>query len=176
MFEVCVWVILFTMAQLPASSASAPPRDVGSSDGPAKGGTATLRGRVTDRDTGQPLGRVMVTLISSAWREQAMASAMIAQSDVADDASLRQSRPRSTMTAADGRFEFKQLPPGAYTVTFQATMLRGTHLDQSFGESAPRDPSKPANLEKTSTSRSGARSPWTAASSTIPASRWQMPT
>src|SRR4029453_1262952 len=90
--------------------------------------------------------RVMVTLLSSVWREQAMASAaMMSQTGIADDASVRQNRPRTTVTAADGRFEFKQVPAGAYTVSFSATMTRGTHLDQSFGESGPRDPLKPGN-------------------------------
>jgi hypothetical protein len=86
----------------------------------------------------------MVTLISTAWRDQAMSSsAMIAQTGIADDLTLSQNEPRHTVTAADGRFGFKQVPPGAYTVSFQASMSRGTHLDQSFGESGPRDPLKP---------------------------------
>jgi protocatechuate 3,4-dioxygenase beta subunit len=143
MFEVCLWLILVTFGQSPQSAPPAPPRDA---VGAAKPGTATVRGRVTDRETGQPLGRVMVTLMSSAWREQAMASAaLMAQTGIADDASVRQNQPRNTMTDADGRFEFKQLQAGAYTVSFSATMSRGTHLDQSFGESGPRDPLKPGN-------------------------------
>ena len=108
-------------------------------------GTGVIRGRVTDRDTGQPLARVMVTLMSNVWREQAMSSAaMMAQTGVTDDASRKQIEPRNTMTAADGRFEFKQVPAGAYTVAFSASMSRGTHLDQSFGEPGPRDPWKPS--------------------------------
>jgi protocatechuate 3,4-dioxygenase beta subunit len=135
---------VLTAGQMQPSAPPAPLRDAVSRDGAAKARTATVSGRVTDRETGQPLGRVMVTLISTAWRDQAMSSsAMIAQTGIADDSGLRQNQPRYTVTAADGRFEFKQVLPGAYTVSFQASISRGTHLDQSFGESGPRDPLKP---------------------------------
>ena len=138
---------VLTAEQVQPSAPAAPPRDAVSRDGAAKARTATVSGRVVDRETGQPLGRVMVTLISVVWRDQAMSSsAMTAQTGIAaivDDSSLRQNEPRFAVTAADGRFEFKQVLPGAYTVSFQASMSRGTHLDQSFGESGPRDPLKP---------------------------------
>ena len=132
---------LTATAASPQQNATNPPRD----NAPVvAAGTGIIRGRATDRETGQPLERVMVTLMSTVWREQAMSSAMmIAQTGIADDSSMRQNPPRTTTTAADGRFEFKQIPPGAYIVSFVASMTRGTHLDQSFGESAPRDPLKP---------------------------------
>ena len=125
----------------PPQNPATPPRDTAPV---AAAGTGIIRGQVTDRETGQPLGRVMVTLTSNVWREQAMSSAaMIAQSGIADDASMIRNQPRHTVTGPDGRFEFKQILPGAYTVSFSASMTRGTHLDQIFGESAPRDPLKP---------------------------------
>ena len=139
---------VLTAGQVQPSAPAAPSRDAVSRDGAAKARTATVSGRVIDRETGQPLGRVTVTLMSTAWRDQAMSSsAMTAQTGIAetlDDSSLKQNQPRFAATAADGRFEFKQVLPGAYTVSFQASMSRGTHLDQSFGESGPRDPFKPA--------------------------------
>ena len=125
----------------PGQNQPVPPRDTAPV---AAVGTGTIRGRVTDRETGQPLGRVLVTLMSTVWRDQAMSSAaLIAQSGIAGDASPKQNAPRTTSTAADGRFEFKEIPPGGYIVSFDASMTRGTHLDQSFGQSAPRDPLKP---------------------------------
>ena len=82
-----------------------------------------MRGRVVDRETGQPLERVMVTLMLNGWRDQEMSSsAMTAQTGIAgmaDDSNLKQNEPRDTATAADGRFEFTEVVPGAYTVFFQ---------------------------------------------------------
>jgi protocatechuate 3,4-dioxygenase beta subunit len=144
MFAAFLSLILVVMGQLPQSPQTAPPRPTAARERPANPGTATLRGRVTDRESGEPLGRVMVTLTSTIWREQAMASnTMIAQTGIADNESLPKNRPRNTVTAADGRFQFTQVPPGAYIVSFSASFFRGTHLDQRYGESAPRDPSKP---------------------------------
>ena len=54
---------VLTTGQVQSAAPVAPPRDAVSRDGAAKAGTATVRGRVVDRETGQPLGRVMVTLI-----------------------------------------------------------------------------------------------------------------
>jgi protocatechuate 3,4-dioxygenase beta subunit len=125
----------------PGQNQPVPPRD----NAPvAAVGTGSIRGRVTDRETGKPLGRVLVTLMSTVWRDQAMSSAtLMAQTGIADDASPKQNRPRTTVTAADGRFEFNEIPPGAYAVSFDASFTRGTHLDQSFGQAAPPDPLKP---------------------------------
>jgi protocatechuate 3,4-dioxygenase beta subunit len=132
---------LTATAAPPQQNPADPPRD--NAPVPAAG-TGIIRGRATDRETGRPLERVMVTLMSTVWREQAMSSAMmIRQTGFTDDSTMRQNQPRWTMTAVDGRFEFTQIPPGAYIVSFDASMTRGTHLGQSFGESAPRDPLQP---------------------------------
>src|SRR5262245_28777236 len=89
----------------PQQSPGNPPRDNAPT---AAMGTGIVRGQVTDRETGQPLARVMVTLTSAVWREQAMSSSMMmSQTVAADDSSMRQNQPRRTMTAADGRYEFK---------------------------------------------------------------------
>jgi protocatechuate 3,4-dioxygenase beta subunit len=131
---------LTATAASPQQNTANPPRD----NAPVvAAGTGIIRGRVTDRETGQPLERVLVTLMSTVWREQMSSAMMIAQTGIADDSGMRHNQPRWTTTSADGRFEFKQIPPGAYRVSFDASMTRGTHLDQSFGESAPRDPLKP---------------------------------
>jgi hypothetical protein len=142
MVDVCLWLILVTMGLVPQASPTAPPRDATSRDEAEKPGTAIMRGRVTDRETGQPLGRVEVVLMSSVWGEQAWASSsMAAQTGIVDDSPARPNPPRYTATTVDGRFEFKHVPAGAYKVYFEPRS-RGTHLNQSFGESAPGDPVK----------------------------------
>lgn len=126
---------------LPQQNPTSPSRDTAQV---ASAGTAIIRGRVTDRETGQPLGRVMVTLTSAAWLDEELsASMMMTQAAAFDYSSVKRNEPRTTITAADGRFEFRKILPGAYFVSFDAAMIRGTHLDQRFGELTPRDQLKP---------------------------------
>ena len=125
-----MWLIasalLVSSAQLPP--AVPPPRDAIARDTPATpAATGIIRGRVTDRESGDPLARVIVILVS-----QAVEGDPGPVQRVGD-----RTKPRITMTGAEGRFEFKQTPAGAYVVIFDPTPLRGTHLRQSFGETEP---------------------------------------
>ena len=115
----CALILLLsvlTAGQVQPPAPAAPPRDAVARDavardGAAKARTATVSGRVVDRETGQPLGRVMVTLISTAWRDQEMSSsAMTAQTGIAgfvDDSSSRTSRaiplPLRTVVSSSNR-------------------------------------------------------------------------
>jgi hypothetical protein len=66
-------VVLVLAAQLPSAVPS--PRDAPSRDSPAAAkGTGVIRGRVTDRDSGQPLARVMVMLVPNPPSEDARSS------------------------------------------------------------------------------------------------------
>ena len=67
-----------------------PPRDNAQ---PPKPGKATIRGHVVAADTGQPLRKAQVRISSNDSREN-----------------------RMTTTDADGRYEFKELPAGRYSV------------------------------------------------------------
>jgi Carboxypeptidase regulatory-like domain len=124
-------VLLFALlAAIQVSSASTPtqqpviPRDAART-GPARTGTAVIRGQVTDRETGQPIARANVTLISSGM-----------QPDAAE-------RSRQVRTTAEGRYEFTDLPAGEYRIMVNAGEYRYTHLLHFLGESRPVDHSRP---------------------------------
>jgi protocatechuate 3,4-dioxygenase beta subunit len=77
------------------------------SPSPAPGtpaGTGIIRGRVTDQESGQPLARASVSLMTSSGP------------------------PRSTRADADGRYAFTALPSGRYTVSANAAAFRATHV------------------------------------------------
>src|SRR5262245_31191472 len=65
-------------------------------DRPTKRATATLRGRVFAGDTGQPLRRAEVRIVADEVREN-----------------------RMTMTDAEGRYEFREVPASRYSITAQ---------------------------------------------------------
>jgi hypothetical protein len=116
MRAVIATVLLAWAAQLPPAAPA--PRDAVATPT----ATGIIRGRVTDRESSQPLSRVIVRLVSSSLLEEVSRNAK---------ASIE---PRATVTGADGRYEFKQVPAAAYVVTFDPSELRGTHLRQYFGE------------------------------------------
>ena len=97
-------VSLVLAQQAPRSPA--PPRDAASEE---RQGTAVVRGRVTDAETGAPLSRVVLTL------------------------SLRGTRTvRDTTSDANGAFAFARLAPGEYTLSADPTR-RPTHRPGTYG-------------------------------------------
>lgn len=93
-----------------------PPRDNAQ---PAKPGKSTLRGRVVAADSGQPLRRAQVRVSSQELREN-----------------------RMTTTDGDGKFEFKELPAGRYTVFAS----KGSYVGLSYGQQRPFEPGKPLEI------------------------------
>src|SRR5258706_11275927 len=89
----------------------APARDQAS----PKTGTAGIRGRVVGADTGLGLRRAAVRISGADIREA-----------------------RSTVTDADGRYEFANLPAGRYSVFASKT----SYVDLGYGQRQPRDVSK----------------------------------
>lgn len=88
-----------------------PQRDVTS---PEASAPATISGRITERESGQPIARALVTLIP-ADRSRYLEA-------VADD---------------DGRYRFTGVAPGKYALVGRPPELRATHLRAVFGESGP---------------------------------------
>lgn len=91
---------------------------------PNKPGTAVMRGRVLGADTGEPLRKAQLRLMSID----------------ASGGSLRENRQATA--DADGRYEFKDLRAGRYSLTAS----KGGYVLLSFGQTQPRDPSKPIDL------------------------------
>jgi hypothetical protein len=137
----CVVVILLASvigsAQVPGSPAPGqPPRFPGAAGTPrdnpstAKAGTAILRGRVVAAETGQPLRKAQVRLSSN----------VLNGSDPVIITGLGSGR--ATSTDANGRYEFKDLAAGRYTVSAS----KGSYLNLSYGQRRPNEPGKPLEL------------------------------
>ena len=100
-----------------SSSAQAPPRDVPAAP---RTGTAVIRGRVVDGETGRPLRRARVNLTSpELGREGLVAS-----------------------TDDEGRYELIELPAGRFTLGVQ----RGGYLTLRYGQRRPNEQGKPIEL------------------------------
>jgi len=84
-----------------------------------KPGTAIVRGRVFAADNGQPLRKAQVRIVAPELREN-----------------------RLTTTDAEGRYEFKELPAGRYTVTAS----KGSYVTLSYGQTRPLEPGKPLEI------------------------------
>ena len=85
-----------------------PPRDPTQ---PAKTGSATIRGHVVAADSGQPLRKAQVRIVSGELREN-----------------------RLVTTDADGKFEFKEVVPGAKGQRHTTIEGAGHFLQEDRGE------------------------------------------
>src|SRR5690242_10722691 len=84
-----------------------------------KTGTARIRGRVTAADTGQPLRKAQVRIVSADIRAN-----------------------RLTATDVDGKYELKDLPAGRY----QITVSKGSYVSLQYGQSRPFEAGKPLQI------------------------------
>jgi hypothetical protein len=87
-------------------------------------GTATVRGHVVATDTGQPLRKAQVRLMSTDFTPGAPRENRLATTDV------------------DGKYEFKDLAAGRYTLTAS----KGSYVMLSYGQQRPNDPGKPLQV------------------------------
>ena len=94
----------------------APPRDNAQATPPA---TAVIRGRVVAADTGQLLRKAQVRIFAPELRENRLATA-----------------------DADGKFEFKEVKAGRYTVTAS----KGSYVALQYGQTRPFEPGKPLEI------------------------------
>jgi hypothetical protein len=105
-----VLVVAPLIAALVIAQEPAPPRDAR----PSATGTAVIRGRVLDRETGLPLARMIVSLQQSG-------------------------RPMETQTDSQGRYEFAGLPAGRYSVSVFPSESKAFYLRQIHGDDGPSD-------------------------------------
>jgi protocatechuate 3,4-dioxygenase beta subunit len=118
MASMCVFlVLLLSAAQASQTSArNAPP--------PA---TGAIRGRVVAADSGQPLRNAQVRLT---------------QIDASGGGTGSTRESRAVTTDADGRYEFKELPPGRYNLSAS----KGAYVGLAWGQERPDMPLKPIDL------------------------------
>src|SRR3954471_203308 len=92
-----------------------PPRD----GRPAATGTGQIAGRVLAADSGQPVRKAMVRLSSTELRVS-----------------------RTSSTDPDGRYDFRDLAAGRYTVS----AFKGGYVNIAYGQRRPNQPGKPLQL------------------------------
>jgi hypothetical protein len=108
-------------AQPPTPRATAPglqPRDPVQQQPPATG-TSRIKGRVVAADTGQAIRRAVVRIAAPELRES-----------------------RTTSTDPEGRYEFRDLPAGRYSVT----VSKGAFVMLSYGQTRPFQQGRPLQL------------------------------
>lgn len=88
--------------------------------------TASVAGRITERDSGAPIPRALVTLVA-AGRSQEL----------------------ETIVDEDGRYEFTGLAAGDFAIWAGPPELRATHLRQEFGRTEPMDRFAPPSVNLT---------------------------
>lgn len=90
-------------------------------------GTATLRGRITAADNGQPLRKAQVTM-------QPLGLPGAGPQPV--------STFRTMTTDGNGRYEFKEVVAGRYNVSAQ----KGSYVNRPYGQERPNDPARPVDV------------------------------
>src|SRR5437867_5256590 len=80
--------------------------------------TATLRGHVIGGDTGQPLRRALVRIVAT-------------------------QENRVATTDAEGRYEFRNVKPGRYTISAS----RNSYVTMSYGQTRPFEPGTPLEIK-----------------------------
>jgi len=101
-------------------SQTAPPRDAVPRAAVRPDTASVIRGRVTDRESGQAVARAIVTLRAF--------PPLTAQQNTSSD--------------AEGHFVFADLAPGRYSLVVNPPANTATYLSQQFGKDRPIDPAR----------------------------------
>ena len=139
-----VLLVPLALGLLAAQTVPMPPRDARPSTAPA--GTAIIRGRVYNDETGQPVRRAIVMLMP--FRPQPTRGTPdppVAMGALAGPG-MMSGRPRNTMTDNAGRFEFTALAAGGYRVRAMPSMYAGQYLGGVYGGRDTMDPGRTIDL------------------------------
>jgi hypothetical protein len=112
--------LAWALAGVTAAAQQPPPRDA--ADLEARRGTAIVRGRVTDAETGAPMRRVTLSLSLVGGRAQV-----------------------DTTSDADGSFEFTRVPAGSYSLLADP-MGTTTHRPASYGAVPGKPPGRRSTI------------------------------
>jgi protocatechuate 3,4-dioxygenase beta subunit len=113
----CLFALVLSSTVTFAQPPQAPPRD--NAQPPKAAGTATIRGHVVAADTGQPLRKAQVRIVSGELREN-----------------------RMTSTDATGKYEFQEVIAGRYNVSAS----KGSYVSLQYGQQRPFEPGKPLEI------------------------------
>jgi hypothetical protein len=109
-------VFATSLSSAQAPQPQMPPRDSAQA---VPAGTSVIRGRVVAADTAQPLRKAQVRIFAPELRENRLATA-----------------------DADGKYEFKEVKAGRYTVTAS----KGSYVALQYGQTRPFEPGKPLEV------------------------------
>lgn len=112
--------VILALGATTALDASAQSRPGAPPSSPPSAESGVIRGRIFAGDTGRPLRRADVSLSGGTLV-----------------------RPRGTATNVDGKYEFKDVPPGQYTVSVN----RSGYLPLKYGQRRPFELGKPLQIE-----------------------------
>ncbi len=102
-----------------ATGAAAPGMPEPRERGTARSGTASLRGRVLASQTGTPLRRAQVTLAAAEGQMRRVAT-----------------------TDGEGRYEFRELPAGRFSIS----AIKAGYVTQQYGQRRPFEPGTPVSV------------------------------
>ena len=130
-----------------AQTVPTPPRDAAPQTRPA--GTAAIRGRVFNPDTGAPIRRAAVTLMSVNPMPLTPPTGppsgqAIVRNPAAGPAG---GGPRTVRSDANGAFEFTKLAAGSYRIRVSPSANLGGYLALAYGAESSREPGKVIELK-----------------------------